>query len=90
MPHRPLALGSLDRSHVSKSAFRMLNAVQDEPLEYLAASIGLVLETLCEQKNLSRGDIMIAVSNMLRTHGLADDGYIEALRMFIKDEVPNA
>jgi hypothetical protein len=40
-------------------------------------------------KNLSRGDVMIAVNNMLRTTGLADDNYVAALRMFIKDDVPD-
>lgn len=84
-----LPMGSLNRSRASHAAFKILNVLQDEPLEYMAAAIGLVLEALCEQKNLSRGDIMLAVSNMLRTQGLADDNYVTALRTFIKTEVPS-
>jgi hypothetical protein len=86
---RTLDVGMVSRSRVSLLAFKMLDAIQDEPLEHMVPAVGLVLEALCEVKNLSRGDVMIAVNNMLRTTGLADDNYVAALRMFIKDDVPD-
>jgi hypothetical protein len=86
---RNLDLGFADRSRASHQAFAILNTLQDEPLEYMAAALGLVLKTLCEVKNLSPQDIMTTADNMLKTTGLSDDNYVEALRMFIRDEVPN-
>lgn len=84
-----MSFGTLDRGRVATLAFKIIDAIQEEPLEYAAASIGLVLETLCDTKKLSRGDIMMAVSQMLRTRGLASDQYVDAVRMFIQGEVPN-
>jgi hypothetical protein len=82
-------LGFISRPRASLMAFAILNTLQDEPLEYMAAALGLVLKTLTEVKHLSPQDIMTAADNMLKTTGLSDDNYIEALRSFIRDEVPN-
>lgn len=86
---RALALGTISRSRASRSAFAILDAVQDEPLEYMAAALGLVLKTVCDVKNLSPQDIMTAAGNMLAAEGLEDDNYVTALRTFIRDEVPD-
>ena len=85
---RALDLGMLNRTKTSRVAFGILHAVQDEPLEYMAASLGLVLETICREKNLSPQDIMTVANNMLRTNGLEDDNYVTALRSFVRDELP--
>ena len=86
---RNLELGFVNRPRASKMAFSILNTIQDEPLEYMAASLGLVLKTLCEVKGLSPQDIMTTADNMLKTTGLVDDNYVAALRMFISEDVPN-
>ena len=86
---RQLDLGMVRRSRASRLAFCILDATQDEPLEYMAAALGLTLKTLCEVKNLSPQDIMTAADNMLKTTGLEDDNYVTALRTFMADEVPN-
>jgi hypothetical protein len=67
----------------------MIHVAQDEPLEYMAAALGLTLKALCEAKNLSPQDIMTAADNMLKTTGLEDDAYVTALINFMKNEVPN-
>jgi hypothetical protein len=84
-----IQLGMLARNRATLQSFKILNAIQDEPLEYMAASLGLVLKTLCEVKGLSPQDIMTTADNMLKTTGLGDDNYVTALREFIKAEVPN-
>lgn len=89
MSIRNLDLATLSRSRASHLAFSILAAVQDEPLEYMAAALGLVLKTLSEEKRLNPQDIMTAADNMLKTQGLEDDNYVTALRMFIRDEVPS-
>lgn len=86
---RQLDLGSLRRSQASRTAFTILNAVQHEPLDYMAAALGLVLQTVCDVKRLSPQDIMTAANNMLRETGLEDDNYVTALRTFVRDEVPS-
>lgn len=86
---RALDTSLLNRTRTSRMAFAILHTVQDEPLEYMAASLGLVLETVCREKNLSPQDIMTVANNMLRTDGLEDDNYVTALRTFIRDELPN-
>jgi len=88
MPDRVLEMGSLRRSRASRAAFKILNAIQGEPLEYMAAALGLTLKTLTEVKRLSPQDIMTASDNMLKTEGLEDDNYVRALRIFIEDNVP--
>ncbi|MCH2199768.1 MAG: hypothetical protein MK081_13395 [Flavobacteriales bacterium] len=70
-------------------AFNILHATQDESLEYMAAALGLVLEALVQEKNLSPTQVMTAAHNMLKTQGLADDNYVTALRTFVRDEIPN-
>lgn len=80
-------ISNLRRPHVSRLAFVLLDAVKNEELEYFIAAVGLVLETVCEEKKLSRSEIMTAVGNMLRTEGLADDNYVEALRSYIREEI---
>lgn len=87
---RHLDLGMLNRSRASRAAFAILNAVQDEPLEYLAAALGLTLKALAEEKNLSPQQIMTAADNMLKTTGFGGDNYIAALRGFMREEVPGA
>lgn len=87
---RHLDLGMLNRSRASRAAFAILNAVQDEPLEYLVGALGLTLKALEVEKKLSPSDIMTAADNMLKTTGLGDDNYVTALRTFMRDEVPNA
>jgi hypothetical protein len=84
-----LDLGIAKRHRASLAAFAIIDAMQDEPLQYMAAALGLTLRILCDVKNLSPQDIMTAADNMLRTTGLEDDNYVTALRNFIKDEVPN-
>jgi len=86
---KPVVLSDLSRSRASRSAFAILHAVQDEPLEYMAASLGLVLHAMCEVKGLSPQDIMTTASNMLRAEGLEDDNYVTALKTFIRDDVPD-
>ena len=86
---RPLVLSDLHRSRASRSAFAILDAIQDEPLEYMAASLGLVLHMMCKVKGLNPQEIMTAADNMIRTEGLEDDNYITALETFIRDDVPN-
>lgn len=86
---RPFESAFLSRSRASRSAYRIINAIQDEPLEYMAASVGLVLEAMCEVKNLNPSEVMTVVHNMLRTTGLEDDQYVEALKEFIKHETPD-
>jgi len=83
------SFGNLQRKRVSHNSIRLITAIQDEPLEYLAASLGLVLKTLCAEKQLSQQDIMTAADNMLRTTGLEDDGIVTALRSFIREEIPS-
>jgi hypothetical protein len=83
-----LDIGMVRRHRASRIAFAMIDVAQDEPLEYLAAGLGLTLKALCEAKNLSPGDIMTAADNMLKTTGLEDDNYVQALLSFMKDEVP--
>ena len=89
MTDRDLMLGSLRRSRASRSAFKILDALQGEPLEYMAAALGLTLKTLTEVKRLSPQQIMTAADNMLKTEGLADDTYVRALRIFIEENVPD-
>ena len=55
----------------------------------MAAALGLVLEALGQEKNLSPPQVMPAAHNMLKTQGLADDNYVTALRTFVRDEIPN-
>lgn len=86
---RRLDLGMLNRTRASRAAFAILDAVQDEPLEYLAGALGLTLKALEVEKNLSPSEIMTAADNMLKTTGLSDDNYVTALRTFMRDEVPN-
>lgn len=90
MGYRSLDLGMLQRSRASRLAFAILDATQDEPLEYMAAALGLTLKALCEEKNLSPQEIMTASDNMLKTTGLGDDNYVTALRGFMREEVPGA
>lgn len=85
---KTLDLGMVSRSRASLLAFTIIHSIQDDPLEYMAASLGLVLKTLTEVKGLSPQDIMTCADNMLKTTGLEDDNYVEALRIFIRDEVP--
>lgn len=80
-------LSNLRRPHVSRLAFTILDAVKNEPTDYFIAAIGLVLETVCDEKKLSRSEIMTAVGNMLRTEGLSDDNYVDALRSYIREEL---
>ena len=80
-------ISNLRRPHVSRLAFVILDAVKNEELDYFIASVGLVLEAVCEEKHLSRSEIMTSVGNMLRTEGLEDDNYVTALRTYIRDEV---
>jgi hypothetical protein len=80
-------ISNLRRPHVSRLAFTILDAVKNEELDYFIAAVGLVLEAVCEEKKLSRSEIMTAVGNMLRTEGLADDNYVEALRSYIREEI---
>lgn len=80
-------LSNLRRPHVSRLAFVILDAIKNEELDYFIAAIGLVLEAVCEEKNLSRQEIMTSVGNMLRTEGLADDNYVTALRSYIREEI---
>jgi hypothetical protein len=82
-----LDLSNLRRPHVSRLAYVILDAVKDEQLDYFIASVGLVLEAVCEEKNLSRSEIMTSVGNMLRTEGLEDDNYVTALRSYIREEI---
>lgn len=86
---RHLDLGMLRRHRASRLAFAMIHVAQDEPLEYMAAALGLTLKALCEAKNLSPSEIMTAADNMLKTTGLEDDNYVQALVSFMKNEVPN-
>ena len=85
---KQLDLGMVHRHKASRLAFAIIATVQDEPLEYMAAALGLTLKTLAEVKGLSPQDIMTASDNMLKTTGLADDNYVTALQSFIRDEVP--
>lgn len=85
---RSLELGTLSRSHVARTTFRILDAIQDEPLEYMLLAIGMTLEALCEVKRLSRSDVMTVATNMLSREDEAEN-YVRALRSFIKDEVPD-
>ena len=88
MAYRNLDLSNLRREKVSRLAFTILDAVdKDEDLTYFVASVGLVLEAIVEEKNLSRGEIMTSVANMLRKTGLADDNYVTALRSYIREEI---
>lgn len=86
---RPLSLAALSRTRASRVAFAILDATQDESLEYMAASLGLVLKTMCDVKGLDPQDIMAAAGNMLTAEGLEDDNYVTALKTFIRDDVPN-
>lgn len=86
---RRLELGTLHRSRASRAAFAILDTLQNEPLEYMAAALGLTLQTLTEVKGLSPSEIMTTADNMLKTEGLADDNYVAALRLFIQEEVPS-
>lgn len=83
-------ISNLRRPHVSRLAFVLLDAIKNEELDYFIASVGLVLEVVCEEKKLSRSEIMTAVGNMLRTEGLADDNYVEALRSYVREEIGTA
>lgn len=83
------SFGNLQRKRASHNAIRLITAIQDEPLEYLAASLGLVLKALCAEKHLNQQDIMVAANNMLSTTGLEDDNIVTALRAFIREEIPN-
>ncbi len=87
MPYRNLDISNLRRNKISRLAFVVLDAVKDEELEHFVPAIGLVLEAICEEKNLSRQDIMTVVGNMLRTTGLEDDNYVNALRSYIRDDI---
>jgi hypothetical protein len=82
-----LDLSNLRRPHVSRLAFVILDAIKNEELDYLIASLGLVLEAVTEEKNLDRSDIMTKAANMLRTEGLEDDNYVTALRSYIREEI---
>lgn len=86
---RPLVLSNLSRTRASRLAFAILDAAQDERLEYMTAALGLVLKTMCDVKGLSPQDIMTAAGNMLTAEGLEDDNYVTALKTFIRDDVPN-
>jgi hypothetical protein len=88
MSYRDLPLSSLRRSEVSHTAFKIINLLQDEPLDYAVAALGLTLNAVATEKNLSPGEIMTAANNMLHAEGLSDDNYVSALRNFIKDELP--
>lgn len=70
-------------------AFTILDAIQDEPLEYLAVSLALVLKALTEEKHIAPQDLMTTASNMLKAEGAAGDNYIKALKAFVRDEVPD-
>lgn len=87
MSYNHIDMSNLRRDHVSRLAFTILDAVKNEELEYFIASVGLVLEAVCEEKQLSRGEIMTAVGNMLRTEGLSDDNYVDALRAYVREEI---
>lgn len=88
MTYRNLDLSNLRREKVSRLAFTILDAVdKDEDLTYFVSAVGLVLEAIVEEKNLSRGDIMVAVANMLRKTGLGDDNYVTALRNYVREEI---
>lgn len=84
-----LDLGTLERSRVSTLAFKILDAIQGEPLELMLPALGMTLDAMCEVKRVARSDVMTVVNNMLRTHGLKDDNYVAALRAFIKEDVPD-
>lgn len=84
-----LDLGTLERSRVSTLAFKILDAIQSEPLELMLPALGMTLDAMCEVKRVSRSDVMTVVNNMLRTQGLKDDNYVAALRAFIKEDVPD-
>lgn len=88
MSYNHIDLSNLRRDRVSRLSFTILDAVdKDEDLAYFVSSVGLVLEAICEEKKLSRSEIMTAVGNMLRTEGLSDDNYVDALRAYVREEV---
>lgn len=84
---RSIELGTLSRSRASLTAFKIIDLLQDEPLEYAVAALGLTLQAVCDTKRLSPSEIMTAADNMIRATGLEDDNYVEALRRFIGDEI---
>jgi hypothetical protein len=86
---RSLDLGTLQRSRVSTLSFKILDAIQGEPLELMLPALGMTLEAMCEVKGVARSDVMSVVTNMLQAHGEHDDNYVAALRAFIKEDVPD-
>lgn len=82
-----LPVGLCNRTKASAIAFKIVHAIQDEPLEYAAAALGLCLKAVEIEKKLSPTEIMTAASNMLAAHGLEDDNYVTALRSFVKEEI---
>lgn len=79
--------GELKRDRVSRLAFEIINAAQNEDARYMAAALGLAMAALEEAHGFSPSEVMTSAYKQLRARGLGDDQYVKALAKFMKDDL---